>query len=133
MISPETLEEIEDLLDELRELSSKGIPIIVEGEKDRKTLRELDIEGPIYQVSSDKKTALNFLERLSDYEQVVVLTDFDRAGNGMARFCAKHLKSLNTEAVIEPRKKLKALVRKFVKDVEGLSKFLRGQRAALGH
>lgn len=103
----------------------------MEGASDTRALRELDMEGPIRQISSDKKTALNFLEGLSGYEQIVVLTDFDRAGDELARFCAKHLGSLDTEPVIKLRKKLKALVRKFVKDVEGLAKFLRTQRAAL--
>ncbi len=131
MISPEMLEKIEELLQELRELSNEGVPIIVEGESDARALRELGVEGPIRQISSDKRTALNFLEGLSGHDRIVILTDFDRAGGGLARFCTKHLESLDTEAVLEPRKKLKALVRKFVKDVEGLAKFLRNQRAAL--
>ncbi len=131
MISPENLDEIEELLDEIRELSEEGVPILVEGEKDSKSLRELGISGPIYQISSDKKTALNFLEGLSGHARVLILTDFDRAGDELAQFSAKQLRSLDVEAVAEPRRRLKSLVRKFVKDVEGLSGFLHWQRANL--
>jgi len=126
----EALEEIEKVLDEIRDLSQSGVPIIVEGEKDAKALRKLNVKGDIHKISEDKRTALNFLEKLSTYKRVMILTDFDRAGNELARFCAKHLESLNTEAIVEPRDKLKALVRKFVKDIEGLPKFVRTVHAS---
>jgi 5S rRNA maturation endonuclease (ribonuclease M5) len=129
MIPPETLEEVQKLLDELRELSAQGAPIIVEGKNDSKALRDLNMEGPIMQISSSKKTALNFLEGLSGHEQVVILTDFDRAGNDLARFCEKHLQKLGIEPILDPRKKLKFFLRKGIKDIESLEKFLRSQTA----
>ncbi len=127
MIPPETLEEVQKLLDELREFSAQGVPIIVEGKNDSKALRDLDIRGPVVQISSSKKTALNFLEGLSGHKQVVILTDFDRAGADLARFCEKHLQKLNVEPILDPRKKLKFFLRKGIKDIESLEKFLRSQ------
>ena len=125
----ETLEEIQKLLDEIRELSVQGVPIIVEGINDSKALRDLDMKGPIMRISGSKKTALNFLEGLSGHKRVVVLTDFDRAGDNLAKFCKKHLQKLSIEPILDPRKKLKFYLRKEIKDIESLEKFLRSQKA----
>jgi 5S rRNA maturation endonuclease (ribonuclease M5) len=130
MITLEILEQVDELLDELREYAADGTPILVEGSRDIKSLRELDVRGLIFQISN-KKTALNSLSDLSYYEKVIIMTDFDRTGDELAKFCAKHLQSLGPKPIINIRKKLKALLRKDVKDIEGLAKFLRGQRNVL--
>ncbi len=125
----ETLEKIDEILKEIHDYSTNGTPIIVEGEKDEKALRELDIPGPVYRISGSKETSLNFLEQFSGHERVLVLTDFDHAGDNLADFCVKQLEILEVETIIEPRRKLKWLVRKYTKDIEGLPKFLRRQKA----
>jgi len=130
MITPEMLEEVEKLLDELREYADEGIPIIVEGTRDKRALRELEVKGAVFQMSS-KKTALNFLEGLARYEQVVVLTDFDRAGDELAEFCAKHIRRIGPKPILDIRRKLKALLHRDVKDIQGMAKFLQGQEAVL--
>jgi len=130
MITLEILEQVEDLLNELREYTADGTPILVEGSRDVKALRELDVGGQIFKISS-KKTALNSISDLADYKKVIIMTDFDRTGDELAKFCAKHLQSLGPKPILDIRKKLKALLRKDVKDIEGLAKFLRGQRNAL--
>ena len=124
------LEEVEKLLDELREYAGEGIPIVVEGIRDKRALRELEVKGAIFQMSS-KKTALNFLEGLARYEQVVVLTDFDRAGDELAEFCAKHIRRIGPKPILDIRRKLKALLHRDVKDIHGMAKFLQGQEAVL--
>ena len=130
MITLEILEQVEELLDELREYAADGTPILVEGSRDVKALRELDVGGQIFKISS-KKTALNSLSDLAHYKKVVIMTDFDRTGDELAKFCSKHLQSLGPKPILDIRKKLKALLHKDVKDIEGLSKFLRGQRNVL--
>ncbi len=131
MLNLEALEQIEELLSELRECSAQGVPILVEGVNDERTMRELGMEGRIFKVSGSSKTLLNFLEGLTDFKQIIILTDFDRAGDKLAKFCAEHLKRLGVEPVVEFRGKLKAILHKDVKDIEGLARFLRGQRIAL--
>jgi 5S rRNA maturation endonuclease (ribonuclease M5) len=130
MLTPEILEQVEELLDELREYAEDGTPILVEGSRDIRALRELDVEGQIFKISS-KKTALNSISDLANYNKIVIMTDFDRTGDELAKFCAKHLQSLGSKPVLDLRKKLKALLRKDVKDIEGLAKFLRGQKNVL--
>ena len=131
MLTEETLEQVEGLLDELRECSGSGVPTLVEGADDERALRKLNVNGRIFRASGSSKTLLNFLENLAGFKQIIILTDFDRAGDKLAKFCTKHLKRLGARPVIEFREKLKALLHKDVKDIEGLARFLRGQRIAL--
>lgn len=131
MLNLETLEQIEELLNELKTCAAQGVPILVEGLDDERALHALGVEGRIFRISGSSKTLLNFLEGLVGSEQIIILTDFDRAGDELVKFCAKHLKRLDVEPVVEFRKKLKALLRKNVKDIAGLESFLSGQRTAL--
>ena len=130
MITLEMLEQVEELLDELRRYAAEGTPILVEGSRDRRALRELDVKGPIFQIYG-RKTALNFLEGLASYKRIVVMTDFDRKGNELAKFCAKHIQGLGPKPILDLREKLKALLRRDVKDIQGLAKFLRGRGSVL--
>lgn len=129
MLNEEALEQVERSIDELRECAAEGVPILVEGVDDERALRKLDIGGQILRVSSGGKTLLNFLEGLAGFERVIILTDFDRAGDKLTKFCAEHLRRLGVKPEVELRKKLKALLHKDVKDVEGLASFLRAQSA----
>ncbi len=131
MLNLEALEQIEELLSELRECAAQGVPILVEGADDERTLRGLGMEGRIFRVSNSSKTLLNFLEGLVGFKQIIILTDFDRTGAKLAKFCTEHLKRLGVEPVVEFRDKLKAILHKDVKDIEGLARFLRGQQFAL--
>lgn len=131
MLTEKTSEQVEELLNELRESASAGVPILVEGMDDEWALCKLNVKGQIFRISNSSKTLLNFLESLTGFKQIIILTDFDRAGDKLAKFCAVHLKRLGVEPVIEFRQKLKALLRRDVKDIEGLAKFLRTQGAAL--
>jgi 2,5-diamino-6-(ribosylamino)-4(3H)-pyrimidinone 5'-phosphate reductase len=131
MLNLEALEQIEELLSELKACAAQSVPILVEGADDEKTLRELGMEGHILRVSNSSKTLLNFLEGLTGFKQIIILTDFDRAGDKLAKFCAQHLKRLGVKPVVEFREKLKAILHRDVKDIEGLARFLRGRQIAL--
>ncbi|MHA1606920.1 MAG: toprim domain-containing protein [Candidatus Freyarchaeota archaeon] len=80
-MNKEVLEEFKETLDELKEYSKMGIPIIVEGQKDEASLREIGITGPIITISGMK--LLEIAEML-EKEEIIVLTDFDRRGDKMA-------------------------------------------------
>lgn len=128
MLEPEAFEELEKILDEIRIRSKKGTPIIVEGKKDERALREIGMEGPIFKIPKRGKTLLNSLEDLSDYDEMIVLTDFDRSGEKLSRSCEKHLKKLGTRVIGDLRDKLKRYLRKAVKDIEGIDSFLQSER-----
>ncbi len=130
LLEEEAFESLEEILQEIRELSSEGVAIVVEGKNDEKSLRELDIKGPILQFPSGGKTPLNSIENLSHFDKVIILTDFDRTGEELAEYCRKHLEKLGVEVLFIYRDKLRSIVRKAVKDIEGLSKFVKSETLA---
>ncbi|KXA97585.1 hypothetical protein AKJ38_00785 [candidate division MSBL1 archaeon SCGC-AAA259I14] len=130
LLEPEVFEELEMTLNEIKELSADGIPIIVEGMKDEKSLRKLGVTGPVYQIPDGGKTTLNSLEDIRKHNEVIVLTDFDRTGEDLADFCEEHLEKLGVVVLHDLREKLRSFVRKAVKDVEGMASFVRSERAA---
>src|SRR5207253_8631522 len=74
------LEEAERLFGDLREMSDKGIPIIVEGREDEKALRSLNVNGTIHCLKARGETRFSFVDKLTGTEDVILLTDFDREG-----------------------------------------------------
>lgn len=129
-VAAEVLEDIEDILEELKELASNGVPIIVEGEKDVVSLKKLGVNGYFHKISG-RKTLLNFLEGFSGFEEAIILTDFDRTGARLLNFCEKHLKTLGVKPNVDFWEKIRGLLRKDVKDIEGLSGFLENARSGL--
>jgi 5S rRNA maturation endonuclease (ribonuclease M5) len=128
LLTEEALEQIEELLAELGEKASEGVPIIVEGMDDVKALKSLSVEGRIHKISNGA-SLLNFVESFSGFKEIIVLTDFDRAGDELASFIARQGKSLGVKPITDFRDKLKPLVRREVKDIEGLAKFLQRERS----
>lgn len=127
LLTDEVLEQIEGLLAELSEMAAGGAPIVVEGIKDMRALKKLGISGDIRKISNGN-SLLNFVESFSGSKEIIVLTDFDRAGGELAGFIARHARTLGIEPVTEFRDKLKPLLRKNVKDIEGLANFLQRER-----
>lgn len=130
MLDPQTLEKLENNLEKIREKSDEGAGILVEGKNDEEALRELGIEGPIHQIPAKGEPLLNSIENLPEYDEVLVLTDFDRTGEKLAVFCRNQLEKLGVNVLSELRKKLKKFVRKGVKDIEGMSSFIQSERAS---
>ncbi len=128
LLNNEAWETVNKLLAELRQHASEGIPIIVEGKCDVSSLKKLGIEGCFHKVSNGK-SLLHFVEGFSSAKKVIVLPDFDRTGDKLANFIAKHMKRSSVEPITEFRDKLKSLVRREVKDIEGMAKFLQTQQA----
>lgn len=123
-----TLEKIEKILEEIRELSEKGVGVLVEGQRDIVSLRKLGIRENVKKIKG-RGSILHVLEKISGMEEVVILTDFDRRGQKLAIFCAKQLRGLGIKPNLELREKLMGLVGKDIKDIEGLAKYLRGLEA----
>ena len=79
MNASQKLEQLQTILDELNE-QNETVPIIVEGEMDEKALRALGVKGKIYRLHTGK-SILNFCEELSrEYQEVIILTDWDKRG-----------------------------------------------------
>ena len=79
------LQKLIEVIEELKYENSLGIPIIVEGKRDVQSLRKLGVEGIIIPIS--KVPIFEVVDILIEegIREVILLTDFDRAGRQYAK------------------------------------------------
>ena len=118
------VEEIEDVLVKLKDEAKRGIPVIVEGKKDVEALQRLDVPGSFIEIKSSKRSILNRLEHDVISEEVIIFTDFDRYGSELARDIQDHLERRGKKVNVLLWRRMRNLVGKDVKDVEGLPSYL---------
>lgn len=119
------LEKISEVLERLAIQSAKGIPIIVEGPKDVKTLRSLAMSGEIIAA----KTKRSFLALATDVEkldvdEVILLLDFDRRGREWTKRLTQYLEQTRINPNTFYWTELDNLVGCEVKDIEGMLSFI---------
>jgi 5S rRNA maturation endonuclease (ribonuclease M5) len=114
---------IERVLQDLMEMSDAGAVIVVEGRNDESALRNLGICGAIE--SPGGQSLLHFTDSLaSNYDSVIVLTDWDRRGNQLSAQIVRYLQSHDVAIDTGMRSRLKKLVQKDIKDVQGLKRHI---------
>lgn len=114
---------IERVLQDLIEMSECGAVIVVEGKNDESALRNLGICGAIE--SPGGQSLLHFTDSLaSNYDSVIVLTDWDRRGNQLSAQIARYLQSRDVTIDTSLRSRMKKLVQKDIKDVQGLKRHI---------
>jgi len=114
---------IERVLQDLGEMSERGAVIVVEGKNDESALRNLGICGAIE--SPGGQSLLHFTDSLaSNYDSVIVLTDWDRRGNQLSAQIVRYLQSHDVAINTDLRSRLKKLVQKDIKDVQGLKRHI---------
>jgi 5S rRNA maturation endonuclease (ribonuclease M5) len=119
----ERLEMLEELILELQALSDTGAIIIVEGRRDVESLRSLGIRGDIK--LSSQQPLLDFTEQLSrSGKDIVLLTDWDRKGGMVARKIIDYLQAYGIIPNTDIRGRISFLVKKRIKDIESLSKYM---------
>jgi 5S rRNA maturation endonuclease (ribonuclease M5) len=92
MNDTQILEELEELLGELRE-ENKTIPIIVEGTKDIAALRKLEITGKILPFNTGQSVS-DFCDAIAQkYQKIILLTDWDWRGGRLGSTIKKHLEN----------------------------------------
>ena len=88
----ETLEELEEVLNELQE-ENKTVPIIVEGEKDITALRKLEMTGEIIRFNKGQSVS-DFCDTIAQkYQKIILLTDWDWRGGRLGLSIKKHLEN----------------------------------------
>ncbi len=114
------------LLDRLAEMSAKGIPIIVEGQKDIEALHALDVKGDIISAKTSGRCFLDVLSEVGKRgkREAIVLMDFDRRGKEWTKRLTKHLEEMRVKPNLFFWRKLQDLVGRDVKDVEGLATYM---------
>ena len=119
MNDEERLEEILELLEELKELSEDHI-ILTEGIRDKKAMEALGITGDIFMIQSEggPMKAAEYVSARG--KKAVILTDWDHKGGTISRELELQLSSLDIEYNTEIRAKLSVLCKKYIKDIESL-------------
>jgi 2,5-diamino-6-(ribosylamino)-4(3H)-pyrimidinone 5'-phosphate reductase len=111
--------------------SRRGVPVIVEGPNDVKTLRKLGITGPIFCAKSRRLGLADFLDSIATNPEVIILTDFDKEGRALAWRLRKDLMQMRVKVNVEIWKQLKALARSEMVGIENLGKYLERLAASL--
>ena len=119
------LERFQQLIQQVAFESSNGSTIIVEGKKDRESLRKMGISGPIQCLQSSRQNAFGFVEgTLAQTKRIVILTDFDREGISLAKKLTRILNGHGVHVNLVLWKSLRELTRSHVRSIEELPKYL---------
>jgi 5S rRNA maturation endonuclease (ribonuclease M5) len=116
-------EKLERLIDRISDESEKGGVIVVEGNRDRDSLREIGITGSILCLQSSRRNTLGFVEDLHGVGEVIVLTDFDREGVRLAKRLARVLSAERIRNNLVLWEELRRLTRGDVRSIEELPKY----------
>lgn len=121
----ERAERLREVLDALFEVNaSMGVPVIVEGKRDKAALRGLGFTGEIVALHGGLPI-YEFCEQISNRcSRVVLLFDWDTEGEGLMRKVGDGLAG-HWEEHSRFREILKVLCQKDVKDIEGIPGLLR--------
>jgi 5S rRNA maturation endonuclease (ribonuclease M5) len=119
----ERLEELEEIILELKELAKDGAIILVEGRKDVESLRYLGVNGEIRLAS--QQPLLDLSELLSGSgKEIVILTDWDKKGSFIAKKIINHLLAYGIIPNTDIRSRLRSLSKKRIKDIESLNNYI---------
>jgi len=116
-------EALNESLVRLAKKADEGVPILVEGAKDLVALERLGIRGKIICVKSSNRVLVDLLDIIKDKE-AVILVDFDRTGERLAKRIVTYLQRKGVNANSDFWKRIGSLVKHDVKDVEGLPSYL---------
>jgi 5S rRNA maturation endonuclease (ribonuclease M5) len=117
------LEKLRKLIDRISYELQEGSVIVVEGIRDRDSLRKIGIEGSIHCLQSSRKNTVGFAEELRGAHNVIVLTDFDREGVFLARRLARTLTAEGIRSNLILWRELRGLTRSDIRSVEELPKY----------
>lgn len=121
----ERLQQAAELIEALKDDLAEGAILIVEGRTDAEALQRLGVHGTLFCAKSSSLRPLDLAERLDTSSKIIILTDFDRAGEQLAGFLRGALERRRGRVDLTYRKRLAALMRGYVKDVRDLEEHLR--------
>jgi 5S rRNA maturation endonuclease (ribonuclease M5) len=117
------LEKINNLLQKLANEASKGTPIIVEGQHDRRTLNNLGVKGNFFCLKSTGNILLDQLDKIEGTE-AILLVDFDKEGIKLVKKIVNYLHFRGIKVRRFYWRRIKSLMGKDIKDVEGMHSYL---------
>ena len=121
--SERKLERLTEILDKLSAKIVLGTPVLVEGKKDVQALRRLNILGTMITIKDSGKVLEDLLYEFQGPE-VIAFVDFDKHGTELTKEILCHMERRRIRVNTVFWRKTRALVRRDVKDVEGLPSYL---------
>jgi 5S rRNA maturation endonuclease (ribonuclease M5) len=120
-----SLKKLSCIIEELKICAEQGMPILIEGKKDENALKELGIDGTFIKVSGSGLKLFEIAEKsVKLSSKVIILTDFDKKGEQLAKRLAEDIQSLGSYPNLEIRRKIMGITRKFIKDIESLPRHM---------
>lgn len=114
------------IIEDLKICAEQGIPILIEGKKDENALKTLGIRGEFIQVSGSGFKLFEIVEMATESSsKVIILTDFDKKGEELAKRLAQDIQSLGAYPNLDLRKKIMGMTRKYIKDIESLPRHIK--------
>lgn len=114
------------IVEELSNCVEQGMPILIEGKKDEEALKELGITGNIIKVSGSGLKLFEIAEMaVKSSSKVIILTDFDKKGDILAKKLSNDIQSLGSHPDLSIRKKIMGITRRYIKDIESLPKHIK--------
>ncbi len=114
------------IVEELSSCVEQGMPILIEGKKDEEALRELGIKGNIIKVSGSGLKLFEIAEIAANTSsKVIILTDFDKKGDILAKKLSEDIQSLGSHPDLNIRKNIIKITRRYIKDIESLPKHMK--------
>ncbi len=130
----ERIEKISAILENLKDESSRGTAIIVEGKKDISTLRKLQITGPAIPAKGSGRNILDVVNEIEKkgIKEVILLLDFDRRGRQLTSRLIENLEAVRIKPNLVYWKKLSRFVGRDLAEIEGLANYLQTLNKKLG-
>ncbi len=114
------------IVEELSSCVEQGMPILIEGKKDEEALRKLGITGNIIKVSGSGLKLFEVAEiAAKTSSKVIILTDFDKKGDILAKKLSEDIQSLGSHPDLNIRKNIIKITRRYIKDIESLPKHMK--------
>ena len=110
-----------DFIRDLNQMHEEGWWVLVEGPRDVKALRALGYEGELRTISS----VAHGRQGAFAGSRVVILTDLDREGAGLARRYSRVLSHAGVKVSLTERRRLSAASKGVFLHVENLGRFLK--------
>ena len=119
-------EKLQHIIAKLAEESAEGKPVVVEGKKDAKTLRDLGLSGKIVMIKTGGKSFLQATEEIEQLRahEVILLLDFDQRGKEGTMRLKHNLERAKVKVNTGYWKELFSLVGREIQCVESLTSYL---------
>jgi len=118
-------ERILEILNEtVEEIGESDAIVLVEGRKDKESLRNIGIGNDMIMVQSEGGPMKASEAVFNAGRSAIILTDWDRKGEILANDLARNLGALDVEYDLRFRERLRTFTKKYVKDAESLDSLM---------